>query len=108
MAPQIRRSLPLVALAVGAGALFAGCGGPAAETGTYWILDDGGGAELCEQIMESYPPQCHGTPVVDWDWTAVDHDEASGVRWGLYAVTVEPDGDRVRLTLADPTESDPR
>jgi hypothetical protein len=37
----------------------------------------GRGAELCEAgIDESNPPACAGTPLVDWDWDAVEHVEA--------------------------------
>lgn len=82
---------------------LAGCSA-AAEAHDAWILDDGSGPQLCQALMESYPPQCHGEPIVDWDWDAVAHEEAGGVRWGLYSVIVERDGDNVRVTLADTDE----
>lgn len=44
-------------------------------------------------VMESYPPQCSGPPIVSWDWaTAEQAQTASGVTWGAYAVTGTWDG----------------
>lgn len=39
--------------------------------------------QLCDGLMESYPPQCSGGFDVlgDVDWSAVDADEESGTRW---------------------------
>lgn len=55
-------------------------------------------AELCGAVAESYPPQCGGLPVTGWDWGAVEHEEASGVRWGSYLVTGTFDGKSFVLT----------
>jgi hypothetical protein len=55
-------------------------------------------AELCGAVAESYPPQCGGLPVTGWDWEAVEHDEAEGVRWGSYLVTGTFDGKSFVLT----------
>ncbi|WP_091034948.1 hypothetical protein [Glycomyces harbinensis] len=55
-------------------------------------------AELCGVVAESYPPQCGGLPVTGWDWDAVDHEEAEGVRWGSYIVTGTFDGKSLVLT----------
>lgn len=55
-------------------------------------------AELCGAVAESYPPQCGGLPVSGWSWDAVEHDEASGVRWGTYLVTGVFDGKAFVLT----------
>jgi hypothetical protein len=55
-------------------------------------------AELCGAVAESYPPQCGGLPVTGWDWDAVDHEEAEGVRWGSYIVTGTFDGKSLVLT----------
>jgi len=55
-------------------------------------------AELCAVVAESYPPQCGGLPVTGWDWDAVDHEEAEGVRWGSYIVTGTFDGKSLVLT----------
>ncbi|MDQ0736562.1 hypothetical protein [Arthrobacter agilis] len=44
-------------------------------------------------VMESYPPQCSGPPIIDWDWQlAGGFEEAFGVTWGAYAVTGTWDG----------------
>lgn len=39
--------------------------------------------QLCDGLMESYPPRCGGGFDVlgDVDWAAVDADEESGTRW---------------------------
>jgi hypothetical protein len=55
-------------------------------------------AEMCGIVAESYPPQCAGLPVTGWDWDAVEHDEAQGVRWGSYLVTGTFDGKSFVLT----------
>jgi hypothetical protein len=54
--------------------------------------------ELCGVVAESYPPQCGGLPVTGWDWDAVAHEEAEGVRWGSYIVTGTFDGESLVLT----------
>lgn len=44
-------------------------------------------------VRESYPPQCDGPVIADWDWTLAEQSEtASGVTWGTYAVTGTWDG----------------
>jgi hypothetical protein len=44
-------------------------------------------------VMESYPPQCSGPPIENWDWSLAPQSEsASGVTWGAYAVTGTWDG----------------
>ncbi len=55
-------------------------------------------AELCGAVAESYPPQCGGLPVTGWDWDAVEHEEAEGVRWGSFIVTGTFDGKSLVLT----------
>ncbi len=52
---------------------------------TTMVLDDGDGPELCVGgVDESYPPQCGGPEMRGWDWEAVEHEKASGVRWGEF------------------------
>ncbi|THV37008.1 hypothetical protein [Glycomyces buryatensis] len=55
-------------------------------------------AELCGVVAESYPPQCQGLPITGWDWEAVEHEEAEGVRWGSYIVTGTFDGKAFDIT----------
>lgn len=64
------------------------------------VLDDGAGPQLClAGVMESYPPQCSGLPLDGWDWDAVEGwEEASGVRWGAYAVQGAYDGQSLAVT----------
>lgn len=53
---------------------------PALAIGT--VLDRDGGQVLClGPVAESAPPQCDGPDLVGWDWSLVDHQEISGVRW---------------------------
>lgn len=87
-----------VLVACGAVLTFLGCA-PGEQTGTFTILDDGTGAQLCDEVMESYPPQCHGTPVIDWSWEGLAYEEAQGVRWGMYSLSVQPEGESVRVEL---------
>ena len=67
--------------------------------------------QLCLGLLaESYPPQCSGPPLTNWDWSTVDDEEAaSGVSWGEYSVTGTWDGveftqtkDPVPTSLHDP------
>ncbi|MEU6249493.1 hypothetical protein [Glycomyces sp. NPDC047010] len=55
-------------------------------------------AGLCAFVAESYPPQCEGLPVTGWEWDAVEHQEAEGVRWGTYVVQGTFDGKQFALT----------
>ena len=57
------------------------------------VLDDGDGPELClGGVATSLPPQCGGPPVEGWDWSRVEHEDVSGVRWGSYQITGRFDG----------------
>ncbi|HEV7949567.1 MAG TPA: hypothetical protein VGP24_07360 [Glaciihabitans sp.] len=50
-------------------------------------------------VMESYPPQCLGSPIVGWDWEAAEQEEsAAGSTWGTYAVQGTWDGTTFTLT----------
>ena len=66
------------------------------------VMDTGqGDPQLClGAIAESYPPQCSGIPITNWDWAPVkDTSEASGTtRWGSYAVTGTYDGETFTVT----------
>lgn len=64
---------------------------------------DDRGPQLCHAVAESYPPQCGGPAIVDWDWDAVDGEEsASGVTWIDAVLTGTWDG--VRFTVTRPVE----
>lgn len=77
-----------------------GAAGSVVYRGALTVLQDAEGEapELCGAVAESYPPQCGGLPVSGWDWDAVEHEEASGVRWGSYLVTGSFDGESLVLT----------
>lgn len=51
--------------------------------------------QLClGAVAESYPPQCGGPEVANWDWAVVEQSEtAQGVTWGTYAVAGTWDGE---------------
>lgn len=58
--------------------------------------------ELClGAIAESYPPQCGGPAITNWDWASQKgmFDEQGDVRWGTFAVTGTWDG--VEFTVSD-------
>lgn len=81
---------------------------PAAEgvvstDGLVTVLDDGNGPELCTNVAESLPPQCSGTPMAGWDWTAhPEHEDQSGTTWGSFALTGTFDGTTLTVTEAIP------
>ncbi|GAB3254308.1 hypothetical protein [Nocardioides dilutus] len=61
--------------------------------------------ELClGPVAESYPPQCGGPAITNWDWTSVDgmFEEEGDVRWGMFAVTGTWDGTAFTLLEAIP------
>lgn len=65
------------------------------------------GPQLCYAVRSSLPPQCGGPDVRAWDWSAADHEERAGVRWGTYDLVGTWDGESLTLTqpAAEPTES---
>ena len=71
--------------------------------GLMTVLDPGTGPQLClGAIAESYPPQCSGLPLKDFDFGDVGAEEASGVTWGSYAVTGTFDGTTFTATESTP------
>lgn len=56
------------------------------------------GPQLCHAVADSYPPQCGGPDIAGWDWAAVEHESASGTRWGGYVVVGTFDGETFTLT----------
>jgi hypothetical protein len=57
---------------------------------------DTGTPELClGPIAESYPPQCGGPEITNWDWAEHGHqmfEQQGDIRWGTYLVTGRWDG----------------
>jgi hypothetical protein len=71
--------------------------------GLVTVLDTGNGPELClGAVAESYPPQCGGPALVDFDFGDVGAETASGVTWGQYNVTGTYDGTTFTVTDAIP------
>ncbi len=77
--------------------------GEVRTSGLVMVIDDGDGPELClGAVAESYPPQCGGPALADFDWGDAGSEEASGVRWGSYALTGTFDGSTFTVTDAIP------
>lgn len=71
--------------------------------GLVTVLDDGAGPELClGAVAESYPPQCGGPALEDFDFGDVGAEQAAGVTWGQYALTGTFDGTTFTVTDAIP------
>jgi len=72
------------------------------------VMDQDAGDDLVElclgPIAESYPPQCGGPAITNWDWTSVDgmFEQQGDVRWGTFAVTGTWDGEEFTVTEAIP------
>jgi hypothetical protein len=82
--------------------------GPVRTVDLATVMDTGQGtrgAELClGPIAESYPPQCGGPALLDWDWAEHEgtYDEQGDIRWGTYALTGTWDGTSFTATDAVP------
>ena len=77
--------------------------GKVRTTGLVTVLDPGTGPELClGAVAESYPPQCGGPAVADFDFGEIGAEKASGVTWGSYALTGTFDGTTFTVTDAIP------
>jgi hypothetical protein len=53
-------------------------------------------------VAESYPPQCGGPALEDFDFGDVGAEQAAGVTWGQYALTGTFDGTTFTVTDAIP------
>ena len=77
--------------------------GEVRTTGLVTVLDDGDGPEMClGPVAESYPPQCSGPALADFDFGDVGAEQASGVTWGSYALTGTFDGTTFTVSDAVP------
>lgn len=76
--------------------------GKVRSTGLPTVMDTGDGAELClGAVAESYPPQCSGPAITNWDWAEQEgYDEQGSTRWGTFAVTGTWDGTSFTVTDA--------
>ena len=67
---------------------------------------DTGTPELClGPVAESYPPQCGGPEVRNWDWERHGHgmfDRQGATRWGTFALTGRWDGTSFEVTETVP------
>jgi len=81
--------------------------GPVTTRYAITVLDDGDGAELClGGQLDSYPPQCGGPKLIGWQWSEHegDYEEASGTRWGEFAVNGTFDGTSLTPTAVVPAD----
>ena len=77
--------------------------GKVRTNGLVTVLDPGTGPQLClGAIAESYPPQCGGPAIEGFEWGDIGFEEASGVKWGSYALTGTFDGTTFTATDAIP------
>ena len=67
---------------------------------------DRGEPQLClGAVAESYPPQCGGPPITNWDWSTIaasDYTREGEVRWGEFNVVGRYDGTSFTLDQATP------
>jgi hypothetical protein len=72
------------------------------------VMDKDAGDDLVElclgPVAESYPPQCGGPAITNWEWESVDgmFEQQGDVRWGTFAVTGTWDGTAFTLIEAIP------
>jgi hypothetical protein len=78
--------------------------GPVHTAGLVTVMDTGTPEACLGPVAESYPPQCSGPELVDWDWADQRgmFEEESDVRWGQFALTGTWDGTRLAATEAIP------
>lgn len=90
--------------------------GSVRSTGLPTVIDTGASARLClGAIAESYPPQCDGPTISNWDWADQQgyFEQQGDVRWGTFAVTGTWDGtsftvtDAITGALYDPMMPEP-
>ncbi len=77
--------------------------GPVRTASLATVMDVGSGpVELClGAVAESYPPQCGGPAIPNWDWEIYGgggFEEESEIRWGPYALTGTWDGSEFTVT----------
>jgi hypothetical protein len=81
---------------------------PAGQVRTANVITvmDTGEPQLClGPIAESYPPQCSGPAITNWDWDTFGqdmYDEEGDIRWGTYVLTGTWDGTSFEVTEAIP------
>lgn len=77
--------------------------GTAVQTaGAVDVLDDGAVTQLClGGMLESYPPQCAGLTVEEFDWAQHEgeYQNADGVRWGSFELAGSYDAGTQTLTV---------
>lgn len=58
------------------------------------------GPQLClGAVAESFPPQCGGIPLLEWNWAEVGREQrAGGTTWGVYRVVGTFDGTNFTVT----------
>jgi hypothetical protein len=79
--------------------------GPVATDGLVTVMDRGS-PELClGAVALSYPPQCGGPAIVNWDWAEHGRgmfERSGGVRWGSFHLVGRWDGSELTVEEAVP------
>jgi len=80
---------------------------PSNYTGRFQVLasvleSPAHGPQLCNVMAMSYPPQCGGPDIPNWDWTVVTSESFNGTTWGGYLVTGTWDTVSQTFTLTEP------
>jgi hypothetical protein len=60
------------------------------------------GPQLCGAVAESYPPQCSGADISNWEWSTLDREAAQGTTWGEYVLVGSYNADGTVFTLSEP------
>jgi hypothetical protein len=78
--------------------------GPVRTRGLVTVMDTGSPEVCLGAVAESWPPQCGGPPITNWDWATFGelHEEQTGTRWGSYALTGTWDGTALTVTESVP------
>lgn len=79
--------------------------GPVRSANLATVMDTGTPEMCLGPVAESYPPQCGGPEITNWDWAEHGQrtfDEQGDVRWGTYALTGTWDGTAFAVADAIP------
>ncbi len=78
-------SLVMFAAACGSGGPRLSDDGDEQVAGVVTVLESPDhGPQMCAVVAESFPPQCSGPDITNWDWSSVDAESASGTTWGEF------------------------
>jgi len=79
--------------------------GPVRTVNLVTVMDTGEPQLCMGPVAESYPPQCGGPVITNWDWAVHGqdmYDEEGDVRWGTYVLTGAWNGETFEVTETIP------